>query len=107
MKKEELKRLIEEHLTLRNRMESLRDELNKLESRYDEVGQLLHWCRSKEFLRSLLWYLQDLKEEYGKDPHFDDLVDSIIHSLKDYENIEQRKVYTPKHLLHLYNEEVE
>ena len=107
MKKEELKRLIEEHLTLRNRMESLRDELNKLESRYDEVGQLLYWCRSKEFLRSLLWYLQDLKEEYGTDPHFHDLIDSVIHSLKDYENVEHRKVYTPKHLLHLYSEEVE
>jgi hypothetical protein len=107
MKKEELKRLIEEHLTLRKRMQSLREELNELESRYDEVGQLLYWCRSKEFLRSVLWYLQDLRNEYGKDPHFDDLVDSVIHSLKDYENIEHRKVYTPKHLLHLYNEEVE
>ena len=107
MRKEELKNLIEEHLLLRKRMENLREELNKLEARYDEVGQLLYWCRSKEFLRSVLWYLQDLKEEYGQDPHFDDLVDSIIHSLKDYENIEQRKVYTPKHLLHLYNEEVE
>ena len=107
MKKKELKTLIEEHLMLRKRMESLREELSKLESRYDEVGQLLYWCRSKEFLRSVLWYLQDLKEEYGKDPHFDDLVDSVIHSLKDYETIEQRKVYTPKHLLHLYEEELE
>jgi uncharacterized protein YihD (DUF1040 family) len=107
MKKEELKRLIEEHLTLRKRMQSLREELNELESRYDEVGQLLYWCRSKEFLRSVLWYLQDLRAEYGKDPHFDDLVDSVIHSLKDYENIEQRKVYTPKRLLYLYKEQLE
>ena len=88
-------------------MESLREELNKLRSRYDEVGLFLYWCRSKEFLRSALWYLQDLRNEYGKDPHFDDLVDSVIHSLKDYENIEHRKVHTPKHLMHLYNEEVE
>ena len=101
MKKEELKNLIEEHLVIRNRMEDLREELSKLESRYDEVGQLLYWCRSKEFLRSVLWYLQDLKEGYGKDPHFDDLVDSVIHSLKDHENIEQRKRYTPKHLVPL------
>jgi len=107
MKKEELKSLIEEHLALRKRMESLREELNDLESRYDEVGQLLYWCRSKEFLRSVLWYLQDLKEGYGKDPHFDDLVDSVIHSLKDHENIEQRKRYTPKHLLYLYDEKLE
>jgi hypothetical protein len=107
MRKKELKNLIEEHLLLRKRMENLREELNKLEARYDEVGQLLYWCRSKEFLRSVLWYLQDLKEKYEKDPHFDDLVDSVIHSLKDYENIEHRKVYTPKHLLHLYKEELE
>jgi hypothetical protein len=88
-------------------MENLREERNKLEARYDEVGQLLYWCRSKEFLRSVLWYLQDLKEEYGKDPHFDDLVESVIHSLKDYENIEERKRYTPRKLLHLYKEEVD
>jgi len=107
MKKEELKRLVDEHLVLRKKMENLREELNKLKSRYDEVGQRLYWCRSKEFLRSLLWYLQDLKEEYGIDPHFHDLIDSVIHSLQDYENIDHRKVYTPRHLLHLYNEEVE
>ena len=107
MKKEELKRLVDEHLVLRKKMENLRKELTQLESRYDEVGQLLYWYRSKEFLRSLLWYLQDIKEQYGKDPHFDDLVHSIIHSLKDHETIEQRKVYTPKHLLHLYKEKVE
>jgi hypothetical protein len=55
----------------------------------------------------VLWYLQDLKEVHGKDPHFDDLVDSVIHSLKDYENIEQRKRYTPRNLLRLFDEEVE
>jgi len=107
MRKEELRNLIEEHLLLRKRMENLREELKKLEGRYDEVGQLLYWCRSAEFLRSALWYLQDLKEEYGKDPHFDDLVESVIHSLKDHEHIEQRKTYTPRHLLHLYNEKLE
>ena len=78
-----------------------------IEARYDEVGQRLYWCRSKEFLRSLLWYLQDLKGEYGKDPHFDDLVHSVIHSFKDRENIEQRKIYTPKDLFYLYDEKVE
>ena len=107
MKKEELKNLVEEHLLLRKRMENLREEVNRLEARYDEVGQLRYWCRSKEFLRSVLWYLQDLKKEYGKNPHFDDLVDSVIHSLKESENIGQRKNYTPKHLLHLYDEKLE
>ena len=107
MKKEELRGLIDEHLVLRKRMENLREELKKLEGRYDEVGQLLYWCRSKEFLRSELWYLQDLRNGYGKDPHFDDLVDTVIHSLKDHENMDQRKIYTPKHLLRLFDEKVE
>ena len=53
------------------------------------------------------WYPQDLRKEYGKDPHFDDLVDTVIHSLKDHEHIEQRKIYTPKHLLRLFDEKVE
>jgi len=76
-------------------MENLQEKLTKLETRYDEIGQLSYW------------YLQDLKEEYGKDPHFDDLVDSVIHSLKNYENFEQRKNYAPKHLMHLYNDELD
>jgi len=88
-------------------MENLREKIRKLEDRYDEVGQLLYWYRSKEFLRSVLWYLQDLKKDYSENPHLDDLVDCVIHSLKDYKNIEQRKNYTPKHLLTLYDEEVE
>ena len=107
MKKEELRDLIEEHLILRKRMEDFREELNKLENRYNEVGQLLYWCRSKEFLRAEVWYLQDLRKEFGKDPHFDDLVDSVIHSLKDYENTEQRKSYTPKHQIRLFDEKLE
>jgi hypothetical protein len=107
MKKEELKRLIAEHLVLRKQIESLREEIKKLEDRYDENLELIYVFRSKEFLRSLLWYLHDIKEEYIKDPHFDDLVHSVIHSLKDHENIEQRKSYTPTHLLHLYKEKLE
>jgi Zn-finger domain-containing protein len=107
MKKEELKHLIKEHLVLRKNMEVLRDMLKKLEDRYDEVGQLLYSCRSREFLRAEIWYLQDLRKEYGKDPHFDDLVDSVIHSLKDHENIDQRKIYTPKPLMGLFDENVE
>jgi len=72
MKKEELKHLIDEHLVLRKRMEKLRDMLKKLEDRYDEVGQLLYWCRSKGFLRAEIWYQEDIRKEYGKDQHFDD-----------------------------------
>ena len=107
MRKEELKRLIEEHLVLRKRIESLREEIKKLEDRYDENLELIYVFRSKEFLRSLLLYFTELKGEYGKDQHFDDLLHSVIHSLKQHEEIEQRKVYTPKHLLHLYDEKLE
>jgi hypothetical protein len=42
MKKEELNRLIEERLTLRKRTQSLREYLSEIESRYEEVGQLLY-----------------------------------------------------------------
>jgi len=107
MKKEGLKRLIEEHLILRKQMESLREELKKLEDRYDENLERIYWFRSKEFQRLVLLYLQEVKEEYGKDPYFDDLVHSVIHSLEEHEMIEQRKIYTPKHLSHLQEEKLE
>jgi archaellum component FlaC len=107
MKKVELRGLIDEHLVLRKKIEGLREELKKLEDRYEEVGQLLYWCRSEDFLRSELWYLQDLRKAYRSDQYFDDLVDTVIHSLKDHENIEQRKIYTAKHLLRLFDEKLE
>jgi len=106
MKKEELRSLIEKHLVLRKRIEDLQRTRDKLEDRYEEVGQLLYGFRSKKFLRSVLLYLKDLRREYGKDPHFDDLLYSISHTLR-HEDIEERKNYTPKELLHLYDEEVE
>jgi len=106
MKKEELRSLIEKHLVLRKRIEDLQRTRDKLEDRYEEVGQLLYGFRSKKFLRSVLLYLKDLRREYGKDPHFDDLFYSISHTLR-HEDIEERKTYTPKELLHLYDEEVE
>ena len=104
MKKEELKALIEEHLVLRKRRESHQEELKKLDDRYNEVGELLYGFRSKEFLRSTLQYLLALRSEYGKNPHFDDLFESLIHSLKKYdEHIEEHKNFTPKQLLKLYD----
>jgi archaellum component FlaC len=106
MKKEELRELIVEHLVLRKRMDSLREELRKIENRYEEVGRFLYWFRSKEFHHSVLWCLEELREEYAEDQHFDDLVHSVVHSLKD-ENIDERKRYTPKNLFYLYDEKVE
>jgi Zn-finger domain-containing protein len=107
MRKQEVRGLIEQHLALREQMENLREELTELEVRYAEVGKLLYWCCSKEFLHSLLYYLQHIKGEFARDHRFDDLVDTIIHSLRDSENIEQRKRDTPKDLLYLYDENLE
>jgi hypothetical protein len=107
MKKQELRGLIEQHLALRRQMDDLREELRELEARYAETGQLLYWWRSKEFLHSLLLYLRSIKGEFGKDQRFDDLVDRVVQSLKDSENIEQGEHDTPKHLLYLYDEKLE
>ena len=107
MKKEELRGLIEEHLVLRKTIENLQEEVKKLEDRYEEVGDLLYGFRSKEFLRSVLSYLLDLREEYEKDQDFDDLVQSVNHCLDDDEYPEERKNFTPRHLLHLYDEKIE
>ncbi len=107
MKKEELRALIDEHLVLRKRLEKLQEEIKEVEHHYDENLERLYWFRSRDFLRSVLSYLQSLKGEYGEDPHFDDLVHSVIHSLNEHASIEQRKIYTPKHLLELYEEKVE
>ena len=106
MRKEELRSLIEKHLVLRKRIEDLQRTRDKLEDRYEEVGQLLYGFRSKKFLRSVLLSLEELRREYSKDPHFDDLFYSISHTL-GHKDIEERKKYTPKELLHLYDEEVE
>ncbi|MBP1698344.1 MAG: hypothetical protein H6R37_1559 [Deltaproteobacteria bacterium] len=93
-------------MELRERLEELYRKREKLEDRYEEVGRLLYGFRSKKFLRSVLLYLVDLQGEFGEDRHFRDLIRSIVHSLK-HENIEERKNYTPKELLHLYDEEVD
>lgn len=106
MRKEELRSLIEKHLILRKRLEDLQRTRDKLEDRYEEVGQLLYGFRSKKFLRSVLLYLKEIRGEYSKDPHFDDLLYSISHTLR-HEDIEERKNYTPKELMYLYDEEVE
>jgi hypothetical protein len=107
MKKEDLKRLIEEYLVLRKKIEKLQEEVKKLEARHEEVGELLYGFRSKEFLRSELSFLVDLRAEYGKDRHFDDLFERILHCLRDYQHIEERNNVMPKRLSKLYYEEIE
>jgi hypothetical protein len=107
MKKEDVRPLIEEHLVLRKKIKNLQEELKKLENRYEEVGELLYTFRSKEFLHSVLLYLLEHSGEYDKDEHFDDLVETFIQRLKEDEHLGERKRFTPKHLLHLYDEKIE
>ena len=106
MKKKMVKRLIEEHLALRKKMENLQKELKEIENRHEKVINLLYWFRSKEFHHSVLQCLNELSIEYSENQHFDDLIHSVVHSLKD-EQIEMRRYYTPIECLHLYDEKVE
>jgi hypothetical protein len=108
MKREEVKGLVREHIVLRKRIASLQEELKGLEDRYEEVGELLYGYRSRTFIRSVLHCLADMEKEYAKDPHFDDFLSSIINILNNFEEYdENRKNYTPKDQLYLYDEKVE
>jgi hypothetical protein len=107
MKKEEVKSLIREHVTLRKRLETLQEELRALEDRYEETGELLWGYRSKTFIQSVLRCLVDM-EEYDRDVQCDDLFASLANVLENFQEFdEDRRNYTPKKLLHLYDEEVE
>ena len=106
MKKKMVKRLIEEYLVVSKKKESLQKELKRIDRRYEKVLRLLYIFRSKEFHHSVLQCLNELSGEYSRNQHFDDLIHSVVLSLKD-ENIERRKYYTPKEDLHLFDEKVE
>ena len=106
MKKKMVKRLIEEYLLLRKKKEILQKELKRIDRRYEKVLRLLYIFRSKEFHSSVLQCLNELSIEYSGNQHFNDLIHSVVLSLKD-ENIERRKHYTPKEGLHLFEEKVE
>jgi hypothetical protein len=108
MKREAVKDLVREHLTLRKMKESVQKELRRIEDRYEEVGDLLYGYRSKSFIRSVLFCLDDLKVEYEKDEHYHDLRGSLIGIFTGFEEYDaDRRNYTPRELLHLYDEEVE
>jgi hypothetical protein len=94
-------------MVLSNRIEELREELEKTEDRYKKVGELLYGFRSKNFLRSVLSCLIERMTEYGKNPCFDDLVHFVIRSLQRSKDIDERKYFTSKHLLRLFDERVE
>jgi hypothetical protein len=106
MKKKMVKRLIEEYLLLRKKKEILHKEFKRIDRRYEKVLRLLYIFRSKEFHHSVLQCLNELSERYSGNQHLDDLIHSVVLSLKD-ENIERRKYYTSKEDLHLFEEKVE
>jgi len=106
MKKKMVKRLVEEYLLLRKKKDILQKEFRRIDRRYEKVLRLLYIFRSKEFHHSVLQCLNELSGKYGDNQHFDDLVHSVVLSLKD-ENVERRKYYTPKEDLHLFEEKVE
>jgi hypothetical protein len=108
MKQEEVKGLIREHMALRKTIESLQEQLRELEDRYEELGELLYGYRSKAFIRAVLQCLGELEAEYDTDIHYNDFFASIINILKNFHEFDaDRRNYTPKNLLHLYDEEVE
>jgi hypothetical protein len=107
MNREEVKGLIREYMTLRKRIENLQEELRALEDRYDEAGELLWGYRSKTFIQSVLQCLVDM-EEYDGDAQYDDFLASLRNILENFHEFDaDRRSYTPKDLLHLYDEEVE
>jgi len=107
MNKEELRGLIEEHMALIQRIEDLQKELQKTKDRYKRVGELLYGFRSKQFLRSVLSCLIERMDEYGKNERFDDLVHTVIRSLQRSKDIDERKEFTSKYLMRVFDEEVE
>jgi len=108
VKKEEIRGLIREHIALRKSIEGLQKQLNGLRDRYDEVGDLLYGYRSKRFIQSVLHCLVEMEKEYGQDVCYDDFLSSIIDTLQNFKAYDaDRRNYTPKDLLHLYDEEVE
>jgi hypothetical protein len=106
-KKQDLRGLIEEHMALSKRIGELREQLENTEDRYKKVGELLYGFRSKEFLRSVLSCLIERMNEYGKNVRFDDVVHFVIRALQRSKDIDGRKEFTSKHLLPLFDEEVE
>jgi predicted nucleic acid-binding Zn-ribbon protein len=107
MKKEEVKDLIREYMTLRKRIENLQDELRELEDRYEETGDLLWGYRSKTFIQSVIQCLVDM-EECNRDDQYDDLFASLTNIVENFQEFDaDRRNYTPNDLLHLYDEEVE
>ncbi len=108
MKKEEVKGLIREYMALRKRIENLQGELRTLEDRYEEAGELLWGYRSKTFIQSVLGCLVDLEAEYDRDTHYHDFFASLLNVLENFHEFDaDRRNYTPRDLLHLYDEEVE
>jgi hypothetical protein len=107
MEKEKLKDLIREYMTLRKRIENIQGELRELEDRYEEAGEFLWGYRSKTFIQCVLRCIVEM-EEHDRDTHYDDFFASLLNILENFDEFDvDRRNYTPKDLLQLYDEEVE
>lgn len=108
MKKEEVKNLIREYLSVWKEQEVLREELRELEERYETLGDLLYGYRSKSFIHSALHCLAEMSGEYEKDHHYIDFIASLATILKNFDEFDSdRRNYTPQDLQHLYDDKVE
>jgi len=142
MKKEKVKNLIREYLDLRKRIESLQEELRRLQKEprgirnsfgrnsdlavpFDNGGSLLEEIiglrrriervegfltshRPRDFIRSVVLSVLDLRSEYEKDEHYHNLLTSLVSIVIHFEQYEEeRKSYTLRGLLHLQDEKVE
>jgi hypothetical protein len=112
MKREKVKDLIREYLTLRKKAEKLQEELRglrgrfenfgdltlrkktemlvqeeigELRRRFEKVGDLLYGYRSKTSIHSVISCVLDLGREYDKDKQYHDFLTNLISIVRHFE----------------------
>ena len=87
---------------------SLLEELMGLRRRMERDENFLFGYRSRDFIRSVISCVLDLRPEYGKDEHYHNLLTSLVSIVIHFEEYEEeRKSYALRELLHLQDEKVE
>lgn len=130
MKREKVYSLIREYLTLRKKTEelqeqlgglgdryenfeglrkklenNLQEELGEVRRRFENAGNLLFGCRSKRFIGWVISCVVDLRSEYERSNHYDDLLSNLISVLRHFEEYEtNRRKHIAMWLLHSYAE---